>query len=123
VWTSSTCRGLSFSYDGFGNKLGQTVTKGTAPAGAWAVDPATNRLMGQSYDANGNPLPVGSSYGVENRLLSVVGADGRAEHYAYGADHRRLYKYRYDAVVQEEVYFYGAGASCVFRPSRSLIPI
>jgi YD repeat-containing protein len=48
--------GLAFGYDGFGNKLSQTVTKGTAPSMSIAVDGLTNRVVGQSYDANGNML-------------------------------------------------------------------
>ena len=43
--------GLSFAYDGFGNKTGQTVTKGTGPALNIGADPATNRVG--STDANG----------------------------------------------------------------------
>jgi uncharacterized protein RhaS with RHS repeats len=36
--------GLSFAYDGFGNKLQQAVTKGTGPSHTYTVDPVTNRL-------------------------------------------------------------------------------
>ena len=48
--------GQSFGYDGFGNLLSQTVTKGSAPSLNVTVDPATNRITnpGMSYDANGN---------------------------------------------------------------------
>jgi YD repeat-containing protein len=48
--------GQSFGYDGFGNLVSQTVTKGTAPALSVLADPATNRIVGASYDANGNLL-------------------------------------------------------------------
>jgi YD repeat-containing protein len=45
--------GLSFTYDGFGNRTDSTVTKGTA---SLLIDGNTNRIStsGFSYDANGN---------------------------------------------------------------------
>ena len=49
--------GNSYSYDGFGNLTGKTVTKGTAPTLSPLVDSNTNRvrLSGDlGYDANGN---------------------------------------------------------------------
>ena len=48
--------GLSFSYDGFGNRTAQSVTKGSAPTSSLTVNPANNRLTDSafSYDANGN---------------------------------------------------------------------
>jgi YD repeat-containing protein len=48
--------GQSFGYDGFGNLLSQTVTKGSAPSLSVTVNPATNRITnaGMSYDAKGN---------------------------------------------------------------------
>ncbi len=56
--TTGTEWGQSFSYDGFGNLLAQTVTKGSAPTLNVNVDPATNRITtsGYSYDSNGNLL-------------------------------------------------------------------
>ena len=35
--------GQSFSYDGFGNRTGASVTKGSAPSSSMVFDPATNR--------------------------------------------------------------------------------
>ena len=48
--------GQSFGFDSFGNLLSQTVTKGSAPNMAVAVNGTTNRITtgGYSYDANGN---------------------------------------------------------------------
>ena len=48
--------GQSFSYDGFGNLLAQTVTKGSAPTLSVLVSGTTNRITtgGYSYDDNGN---------------------------------------------------------------------
>jgi YD repeat-containing protein len=67
--------GQSFSYDGFGNLLSQTATKGSAPSMSVGVDLATNHMVGYGYDANGNltsmPL-VTMSYDVENRLVQAT---------------------------------------------------
>ena len=54
--TTDTAWGLSWTFDGFGNRLQQSVTKGEAPVHSVAVDGLTNRMVGQSYDANGNML-------------------------------------------------------------------
>jgi len=92
--------GLSFTYDGFGNKTSQSVTKGTAPAMSVSVDPATNRLIGVTYDPNGNQNSgAGWTYDVANRLMSASG-----EHYAYVASNKRVWKRKSSNV--EEVYFY-----------------
>jgi len=47
--------GLSFGYDGFGNRLTQTVTKGSAPASSVSVNASTNRISssGYGYDSPG----------------------------------------------------------------------
>ncbi|MBI4889281.1 MAG: hypothetical protein HY821_01570, partial [Acidobacteria bacterium] len=72
--------GLTWSYDGFGNRLAQNVTKGSLIGPVISVNPATNRIStgGFSYDANGNMTqwPLGGNtitgnYDVENRLASV----------------------------------------------------
>ena len=60
AWTTGPAYGLSFGYDGFGNKLSQTVTMGSAPASSITVD-ANNRITGQTYDANGNMTSGASS--------------------------------------------------------------
>jgi YD repeat-containing protein len=41
--------GLSFGYDGFGNLLSKTVTKGSGPALSVSVNPANNRMYGYGY--------------------------------------------------------------------------
>ena len=48
--------GLSFTYDGFGNRTDETVTKGAGPTSHLLVDAATNRISsgGYFYDGNGN---------------------------------------------------------------------
>jgi YD repeat-containing protein len=92
--------GLSFGYDGFGNRLSQTVTKGSAPASSLSINAATNRISssGYVYDSNGNvttmPYGAGSttlSYDIENRVIQAVNTNG-TERYGYGPDNRRVYQ-------------------------------
>jgi RHS repeat-associated protein len=102
--------GLSFGYDGFGNKLSQTVTKGSAPSMSITVDGLTNRVVGQSYDANGNMLSAAGNtltYDVDNRITTTAGLS--SEWYGYAADNRRVWKKRQltGSTFEENVYFYG----------------
>jgi RHS repeat-associated protein len=86
--------------------VSQTVTKGTVPSLSVLADPATNRIVGASYDANGNLLGGGYSYDVENRLVSAG-----AEQYAYDGNNRRVWKRRQvgEEEYRLEVFFYGLG--------------
>ncbi|MBL0155556.1 MAG: hypothetical protein IPP47_00320 [Bryobacterales bacterium] len=101
--------GLSFSYDGFGNKTQQTLTKGTGPTHSSPVDAQTNRLGGFGYDLNGNVvsglsgLPGTYAFDNENRLVN-----NNVETYGYGAANQRLWKRRSNGVY--EVYLYGLGS-------------
>jgi YD repeat-containing protein len=57
--------GLSWTYDGFGNRLSQNVTKGSGPVVSLTVDPLTNRIstFGFSYYywvINASPRKMGS---------------------------------------------------------------
>jgi len=115
--------GQSFTYDGFGNRTGATVTKGTAPFGSWSVDAATNRVMGYSYDANGNMLSApnisGSlTYDVENRLTSAGG-----ESYAYAPDNRRVWRTG-PGNASQDLYFYGISGQRlgVYRVAQYVSP-
>jgi YD repeat-containing protein len=63
--------GEGYAFDGFGNLTGKTPTAGSAPAMSYSADPATNRPMGVSYDANGNPNGAGEVWDVENRLIGT----------------------------------------------------
>ena len=90
--------GLSFGYDGFGNRLNQTVTKGTGPASSLSVNASTNRISssGYVYDSNGNmttmPYGAGSmtlTYDIDNRLSRAVNSNG-TEYYGYSPDNRRV---------------------------------
>jgi RHS repeat-associated protein len=79
----------TYSYDGFGNltnRVGTGAALGTNPTPA---DPATNRLTGASYDANGNMLSFGNAYDVENRLSQ---ANSGAAQYLYDGRNKRIWQ-------------------------------
>ena len=93
--------GQSFGYDGFGNLLSQTVTKGSAPSLNVTVDPATNRITnpGMSYDANGNLTAMPGrtmTYDTDNRMIAASGNFS----YVYDPAGQRVRK-------NSEVIFYG----------------
>jgi len=87
--------GLSYLYDGFGNRLQQNVTKAgpgyTPPSSNLFVDPATNRVNSWTYDANGNAtnIPGVGSVGFDwaNRVTTVG-----SETYGYDPGNKRLWK-------------------------------
>jgi RHS repeat-associated protein len=105
--------GLNFTYDGFGNKTAQTLAKGTAPVHSIGIDPATSRVAGLSYDANGNQLigpTMGCSgndcYDVANRMtLSPTATIG----IGYAPDNKRVWERRVlsGENYEERVMFYG----------------
>jgi RHS repeat-associated protein len=85
-----------YTYDGFGN---MTYKSGNFSAYA---DPATNRLIVASYDANGNMYQGNWNYDVENRLVGVDAGGG--ERYMYDPSNKRVYK-QYNS--GETYWFYG----------------
>ena len=93
--------GQAFTYDGFGNLVGKAVTAGSAPVLSVSVDPATNRVVGQAYDANGN-AGTGYTYDVENRMIMGTGGT-----YVYDQAGKRVKKTSYWG--SPEYYFYGIG--------------
>jgi YD repeat-containing protein len=103
--TTDASWGLSFTYDGFGNRLNQEVTKGSGLSTYLNVSGSSNQITmaGYSYDANGNltqtPGGPAMSYDIENRLTG----------YAYGLDNKRV-------VGGATVYFYtpDGGPRCCF---------
>jgi RHS repeat-associated protein len=106
--------GLSFSYDGFGNKTAQTVTKGSGPVMNVAYN-ANNRVISPafSYDADGNVTAIPNqgtlTYDIENRLssLSFSGGVGTVQ-YLYGRNNDRVWaRATGSAHDYEMVYFYG----------------
>jgi len=116
--------GLSFSYDGFGNRLSQLVTKGSAPTQTIIVKPQYNQVDGLTYDANGNQTTlngVSMAYDVDNRLMTYGSND---EQYAYAPDNQRVWKKRSDG--SEEVYFYSVsgqrlGIYQVYAPNGTVL--
>jgi RHS repeat-associated protein len=94
--------GQAYTYDGFGNLTGKAVTAGSAPVLNVSVDPATNRVVGQTYDANGNAGGGWGTHDVENRM--IVGADGGT--YVYDQGGKRVKK---SNGTTWEYYFYGIG--------------
>lgn len=104
--------GNAYTYDGFGNLRGKTVTKGTAPYMSVLVNGATNRIAesGYQYDAAGNLTSTPYSamvvgYDVDNRVGKVQTSSG-TEYYGYGVDNRRVW--RKDTAGEEWVYVRGA---------------
>ncbi|MBY0505371.1 MAG: RHS repeat-associated core domain-containing protein [Bryobacteraceae bacterium] len=83
--------GLSWTYDGFGNRLQQNAVKGTVPTASLLVDPTNNRVQSHTYDANGNttnaPGPGAMTYDVLNRLKTVA-----TDTYSYAPTNQRLWK-------------------------------
>jgi len=105
----------TYGYDGFTNLL--TVTPGGAGPSAMniTVNPATNRVNGWTYDANGNTTGkpgFAGIYDVENRLQWASGPGGE-EYYGYDAGNRRVYQSKLLSVstgaVQELVTFWSGG--------------
>ena len=100
-----------FGYDSFGNLT--SITGSNAPALSVAVNAATNQIVGQSYDANGNQLSTGAfsgaplTYDAENRLIHAPELQ-----YAYDSRNKRIWKGTLDSsnayVTGQQVFFYGS---------------
>jgi hypothetical protein len=79
--------GLSWTCDGFGNRLAQNMTKGTAPVVSLSIHAVTNRITSSGFAYNaagqmtqwpGGTVSLGGEYDVDGRL-SVVKQDGVAK--------------------------------------------
>jgi RHS repeat-associated protein len=83
--------GMSFVYDGWGNRLQQNAIKGTVPTQSILVDPATNRIQSHTYDANGNtvnaPTQGAMNFDVMDRLKTVA-----SDTYSYSPANQRQWK-------------------------------
>jgi RHS repeat-associated protein len=104
--TTQSCKGLSWTYDAWGNRTDQNVTAGSC--GTFHATVGTNnRLSGlpYQYDAAGNLIADGNhtyTYDAEDRLRQVDG--GATASYVYDAVGRRAkrivgsnsYEYVYD---------------------------
>jgi RHS repeat-associated protein len=85
----------AYAYDGWGNltQMGPS---------SYTVNPATNRMNGFTFDANGNQANGAlSAYDIENRLLKW---DNSGEEYRYAPDNRRVFK---RTTGSERYYFFG----------------
>jgi RHS repeat-associated protein len=114
--------GLSFTYDGFGNRWNQTIQPGKKGlTSTLTFDEARNRITGQfwQYDANGNttgmPQTSDLSYDVDNRLLTIT-REGSAEAYGYLADNKRFWK---SAGGVESYYLFGVGGQRILTYSAT----
>jgi len=119
--------GLSWTYDGFGNRLAQNVTKGTAPVVSLSISAATNRITtsGFAYDAAGNlvqwpggTVTMGAEYDVDGRLTRVTHDGWPAIRYYYDARNRKVKRGFYYQV-------YGLGGELLgeYRPiPNSTVP-
>jgi RHS repeat-associated protein len=88
------CKGLSWTYDAWGNRLTQLPTSGTCGNSSLSYA-ATNRISssGYTYDAVGNLTYDGShnyTYDAESRITQVDG--GQTATYVYDAMGRRAQK-------------------------------
>lgn len=104
--------GLVFQYDGFGNRVSQSVTEGEAFSHQTDHDPATNWMLNDdtAYDANGNiiSLPfMNLTYDVLNRVKQVSHSINGRDTFAY--DHKNLRIWAKTANSREYVYFYHGG--------------
>ncbi len=110
--------GQGFTYDGFGNLTGKSVTKGSAPYLSVGVDATTNRIVGYQYDANGNQTWSNTQtlgYDYDNRMVNADNRNYTGSRYGYDPDNKRVYTadWTYDyntsltTVSNEVVYFFG----------------
>ena len=103
---------MSWTYDGWGNRLQQSAVKGSVPTMVSITDPATNRIQAHTYDANGNtvntvntPQQGAMTYDVINRLKTVA-----ADTYGYDPSNKRVWK-------NDEYTFWGAAGERIGRYS------
>jgi RHS repeat-associated protein len=109
--SSDSSWGLSFGYDGFGNRVSQTVTAGQAYSQQVQHDPATNWMMspGTDYDANGNIIRLPQmqlSYDAQNRLVKMSNANTGTEVYGYDQQNMRIWK---QAIGGREIFTFYQG--------------
>lgn len=103
--------GLSFSYDGFGNRTNQSVTKGSGPTHSVTINAANNRIStsGYVYDTNGNMTQMPQLtmvYDVANRMVESNHASAGTHYYGYNQSNQRVFERKGTAVTY---YLYGMG--------------
>jgi RHS repeat-associated protein len=112
----SGCTGLSWDYDGWGNRRDQTTTGGTCGNSHLTFFQGNNRMDGYLYDAAGNLLSDGShtyAYDAENRIKSV---DNGGTTYTYDANGQRIEKITGSNQVH---YFYGEDGNVLVEKNQS----
>jgi RHS repeat-associated protein len=96
-----------YGFDSFGNLLSKTPAGG-APTLSQSVNPATNQIVGQTYDSNGNQTtgPLGTVYyDAENRIAGVSTAGIQ---YASDSRNKRIWRGTLSSGnLAQQVYFYG----------------
>lgn len=119
---------LSFSYDGFGNRTGQNVTKGSAPVMNLTYNDQTNRVNpghGFVYDNNGNTLNMpglSMTYDYDNRLTSATQSSNGTEYYNYSPDIKRIWKKSVQSSGTIEFFYcYGADGRKIGRYQVSTV--
>jgi RHS repeat-associated protein len=121
--TASNSWQLTFTYDIYGNRLGEIPTggAGSMPSNYVNVDPATNHIQGSGvlYDADGDIVSDGLNnyaFDANHRLTSsspIPGLSGSSSSFAYGPDGKlvnrngTVYIYAADQIIAE----YPSGAS------------
>jgi len=88
--SSSQSWSETYGFDAFGNLLSKTGVGG-APTLSQSVNTATNQIVGQTYDSNGNQSsgPLGAvTYDAENRIASM--SSGGVQ-YAYDSRNKRVW--------------------------------
>lgn len=103
--------GLSYSYDGFGNRTNQSVTKGSGPTHSVTINAANNRIStsGYVYDSNGNMTQMPSlamTYDISNRMVTSNHASAGNHVYGYNQANQRVFERKGTAVTY---YLYGLG--------------
>jgi RHS repeat-associated protein len=103
--TSTQSWSDNYGYDGFGNLLSKTSVGG-APTLSQSVNIATNQIVGQTYDSNGNQLSSSGgtlTYDAENRVLTAPGLE-----YGYDSTNKRVWRGTLSGgVLTQTVYAYG----------------
>lgn len=110
--------GLTFAYDGFGNKTGQNVTKGSAPPHGFTIDGNTNRITnaGFVYDTAGNLTQfngISLTYDgfFRNTKNQASGYEERWAHSGAGADRVMIQKKQGSTINGEYIHFYAPGGA------------
>ncbi len=102
---AQSCKGLSWTYDAWGNRTDQTVTGGSCYTFHQQAN-TNNRLIGFSYDSAGNLLNDGTNnytYDAENHLTSL---NSGAATYTYDAQGSRMAK-KIGSATTEYIHFNG----------------